>query len=243
MVVAANEFARQNLLRIGIANERITKITPGVDCARFRPRAPRPELIERHALAGKKVLLTVARLTQRKGHKTVLEALRALLLEIPNLVYLIVGTGPEEENLRKTVAEWNLTESVRFAGFVGDADLPDYYNVCDAFVMANAEDQGDIEGFGMVFLEANACGKAVVGGRSGGTAEAVTHGTTGLLVDPHNPAELAEALRSLFQGDAVRMKFGEQGMVRAQSEFSWASRARMLRETSWEIVARARANR
>ena len=245
VIVAANEFARQNLLRIGIPGERICKITPGVDCDRFRPEEPREDLIERYGLRGKTVILTVARLVPRKGHKTVLEAIRRLLPEIANLVYLIVGTGPEEEQLKKTVAEWNLTNTVRFAGFIRDADLPAYYNLCDLLTMPNFEEQGtgDIEGFGMVFLEANACGKAVVAGRSGGTSEAVMHGTTGMLVDPQNPAELAEVLRLLIQHGTLRNKLGESGMRRARSEFSWVSRARVLEQMDRDIVAKTLVGR
>jgi len=185
-------------------------------------------------------LLTVARLVPRKGHKAVLEAIRKLLPEIPNLVYLIAGTGPEEEKLRQLTAEWNLHDAVRFSGFVKDEDLPAYYNACDVYVMPNSEEKGDVEGFGMVFLEANACGKAVVGGRSGGAAEAVIEGKTGRLVDPHNPQELADVLDVLLKNEAVRANMGEQGMLRARSEFNWAARARMLDEVNRRIVAQVR---
>jgi phosphatidylinositol alpha-1,6-mannosyltransferase len=238
IVVAANELARQNLLRIGIPGDRIRKINPGVDCCRFQPKEPPRDLIERHGLVGKRVILTVGRLVPRKGHRMVLEALRKLLPVMPELVYVIVGTGSEQEALRNIATDWNLTGSVRFAGYVKDADLPAYYNACDLYVMPNSEDKGDLEGFGMVFTEANACGKAVVGGRSGGAAEAVIHGTTGVLVDPQNPDELADVLRSLLLDPTLRTRMGEQGMMRARSEFSWGSRARALDEVSREIIAR-----
>lgn len=237
MVVAANEFARQNLLRIGIADERIRKITPGVDFARFRPLPPRRELLERFDLKGKKVLLSVARLVPRKGHRTVLEALRLLLPEIPNLVFLVAGTGPEQDNLRRAAAEWNLSDAVRFAGFVPDEDLPDFYNAADVFVLPNFEDRGDIEGFGMVFLEANACGKPVVGGKSGGTAEAILDGTTGILVNPQDPAELASVLRGILSDGEWAATLGKQGLARARSEFSWGSRAQLLASTNDQIVS------
>ncbi len=240
-VVAANEFARQNLLRIGMPEERIKKITPGVDCLRFRPEPSREDLIRRHELQGKKVLLTVARLVPRKGHRTVLEALRKLLPQISNLVYLIAGTGPEEEKLRQIVTEWGLTNAVRFVGFVKDGDLPAYYNAADLYVMPNSEDGGDIEGFGMVFLEANACGKAVVGGRSGGAAEAVVDGKTGMLVDPHNPQELADVIRMLLQNETARTNMGEFGRMRAEFDFSWASRARSLHRVNRTVISGSKA--
>src|SRR2546423_758845 len=146
--------------RIGPPAGRIRTISPGVDCVRFQPNPPPRDLIERHGLQGKKVILTVGRLVPRKGHRMVLAAMRKLLPVMPDLVYVIVGTGSEQEALRNIAAEWNLTGSVRFAGYVKDADLPAYYNACDLYVMPNSEENGDLEGFGMVFTEANACGKA-----------------------------------------------------------------------------------
>ena len=238
-VVAASEFARQNLLRIGIDPKQIRKITPGVDCERFQPADRRRDLVERHQLEGKTVLLTVARLVPRKGHRLVLEALRKLVLDIPDLVYLIVGTGPEEAQLRRLVTEWNLSHAVRFAGFVPDDDLPAFYNLADLYVMPNSEEKGDIEGFGMVFLEANACGKAVIGGRSGGAAEAVLHGRTGVLVNPDDAGELTSAVQMFTENRSKMQELGAIGLSRARREFSWASRGVALQEVNREIVARA----
>lgn len=239
MVVAASEFARQNLLRIGIDPGRIRKITPGVDCERFQPVAPRPDLVERHELIGKTVLLTVARLVPRKGHRLILEALRQLVREVPNIVYLIVGTGPEQDHLRRLVGEWSLNDVVRFVGFVPDDDLPSYYNLADLYVMPNSEENGDIEGFGMVFLEANACGIPVIGGRSGGAAEAVLHGKTGMLVDPHDAGELASAIGMLIDNRSKRQELGAFGLSRARREFSWASRGVALEDVNRQIMAGA----
>lgn len=241
VVIAANEFARQNLLRIGISSDRIEKILPGVDYVRFQPAAPRLDLMERHNLRGKKVILTVARLVPRKGHKLVLQAIRQLLPEFPDLVYLIVGTGPEEARLRELATAWNLSAAVQFAGFVSDEDLPSYYNCADIYVMPNSEEKGDMEGFGMVFLEANACGKPVVGGRSGGTSESIAEGRTGLLVDPYDPGELVEALRFLLSHTGRREQMGQAGLLRARSDFSWTRGARQLDEINHRIIAAKRS--
>lgn len=238
MVVAASEFARQNLLRIGIPNDKIQKITPGVDYGRFQGAKPRPDLVERYQLQGKKVLLTVARLVPRKGHATVMRAVAKLLQEVPNLTYLIVGKGPEEQRLRQMARELNLGDSVQFAGFIKDEDLPAFYHLADIYVMPNSEEKGDMEGFGMVFLEANACAKPVIAGRSGGTAEAVVEGTTGMLVDPHSPDELADTLRLLLRNTELASQLGRQGQRRAQSEFNWSSRARMLDEVNHLICSK-----
>jgi phosphatidylinositol alpha-1,6-mannosyltransferase len=236
VVVAANEFARQNLLRIGVAKSRIRKITPGVDCARFKPADQRQDLLERFRLRGRFVLLTVGRLVPRKGHEVVLRALSTLLPEKPNIAYLIVGTGPDEAKLRQTAAELGLSHLVHFVGFVKDEDLPDYYNLADLFVLPNSDDKGDMEGFGMVFLEANACGKPVIGGRSGGTSEAVLERETGMLVDPDNPAELARTLKLLMDDVAFRTKLGQNGLRRAASDFRWSARVQSLEDLNREVL-------
>lgn len=241
-VIAANEFARQNLLRTGVSAERIEKVMPGVDCARFQPMMPQLEFMDHYRLQGKQVLTTVARLVPRKGHRLVLEALRNLSQEFPDLVYLIVGSGPEELRLRQMAADWNLADRVRFTGFVTNEDLPDCYNAADLYVMPNSEENGDLEGFGMAFIEANACGKAVIGGRSGGTAESILEGQTGLRIDPGDPGELIAALRFLLRDSAARERMGTAGLARARSDFSWAVGARTLASVNTRIISARRAH-
>lgn len=237
-VVAACEFARKLLLQIGVPEERIHKINPGVDWARFSPRPRNPELVHRFSLEGKKVLLTVSRLCARKGHDMVMKSIARIAAQVPNVRYLIAGRGPEEARLRQLAADLNLNPVVEFVGFVSEADLPEYYGLCDLFVMPNREEgDGDIEGFGMVFLEAAAAGKAVVAGKSGGTEDSVVDGITGLLVNPENVAELADAFRRLLLDDTLRNKLGEAGMNRARTEFDWAVRARQLEEVNRAVMA------
>jgi phosphatidylinositol alpha-1,6-mannosyltransferase len=181
----------------------------------------------------------VARLTPRKGHATVLRALAKVLPSIPDAAYLIVGKGEERERLERLAADLGISEAVRFVGYVPEEDLPDFYNLCDVFVMMNhQEENGDIEGFGMVFLEASAMGKAVVGGRSGGTEDSVQHGTTGFLVDPDNVEELAATLRLVLENDELRKRLGVAGVARARTDFSWETRAARLRELSRTVVER-----
>ena len=134
------------------------------------------------------------------------------------------------------VAELGLTGLVKFAGYVPEKQLPDVYGLCDVFVMPNREDNGDMEGFGMVFAEASACGKPVVAGRSGGTADSVVDGVTGFLVDPHDCEGLAASLRRLLSSPDLRHRLGAAGMSRARLEFDWASRARRLQAINDAVV-------
>jgi phosphatidylinositol alpha-1,6-mannosyltransferase len=242
-IVAASTFAQQNLLRIGISPDRIRQITPGVDCERFQPRPKNAELVRQYGLEGKQVLLTVARLVRRKGHAIVLEAVARLAPKMRDLRYLIVGEGPEREQLERQCRDLGIAENVIFAGHTPDELLVDFYNLCDAFIMINRESRGDIEGFGMVFLEANAAGRPVIGGLSGGAAQAVVQDVTGLLVNPDSPEEAAAAIEQLMTNQPMRRRMSETGLRRARQEFSWDSRSDALREFNLEVLDRVKSEK
>jgi len=240
-VVAAGGFAQKQLLRIGIPESRICKITPGVDCERFSPRSPREDLVRRFSLQDKKVLLTVARLYPRKGHDIALQAIARIRAEFADLRYLIVGEGPEEARLRRMAAELGLADTVTFVGHVPIEELPDFYHLCDLFVMPNRQEpDGDVEGFGMVFLEANAAGKAVVGGRSGGVLDAILHTQTGFLVKPKDVEGWAATIKLLLSNPNLCHQMGARGLERARAQFSWKSRAMQLHQLSREVVQATR---
>lgn len=236
-VIANSDFSTRQLLRIGVQEERIHKVTPGVDTERFRPGPPTTELIEKYGLEGKTVLLTVGRLVVRKGHRSVLQALAAIRNEFPEAHYLVGGIGPEETKLRELVDELGLQGRVTFTGLIPTEDLPAIYRLCDVMILANQHrSDGDVEGFGMVFLEANATGKPVIGGRSGGATEAVADHVTGFLVDPDRPAELVRALRILLGDPECRRQMGSAGRRRVETEFDWAGRARVLYDVNRSIL-------
>lgn len=228
-VIAANGFARANLIRIGVPEGKIFTIRPGVDISAFAPRAADLELVNKFGLSGKTVLLSVSRLDERKGHSHMLKALGKIRGIIPDFHYLIVGDGPERKRIESLIAELGLDRHVSMVGKVAATELADFYNVCDLFVLANRNIEGDLEGFGMVFLEANACGKAVLGGRTGGTSEAVIENRTGLLVDPEKIDEIASALQTLILQPELRKRLGANGLQRARADFAWSDRVERLR--------------
>jgi phosphatidyl-myo-inositol dimannoside synthase len=171
-------------------------------------------------------LLTLARLTPRKGHGQVLEALHLLEDRIPHLVYVIAGGGPLREELARRVQELGLQDKVRFTGEVSEEEKIALLRECDVFVMPNRDiplPRGgvDTEGFGIVFLEAACCGKPVIGGRAGGVPEAVVPGETGLLVDPEKPREIAEAIHRLWSDPRFAGRLGRAGKDRVEREFDW----------------------
>jgi phosphatidylinositol alpha-1,6-mannosyltransferase len=238
-VIAASEFTRQNLRHLGIKDECIHKITPGVNSSIFRSRTCGDSLRKKYGLEGKVVILTVARLVPRKGHRAALQAFAKICRGIPEAKYLIVGTGPEEPLVRKLVQELGIGDRVTFAGYVASDQLPEVYNMCDIMLMPNRqEENGDVEGFGIVFLEANAAGMPVIGGRSGGAIEAIVDGATGFLVDPDSPAEIAGILRRLLLDRELRKKLGASGKLRVCSDFNWESRAEVLRDINRNILTR-----
>ena len=238
MVIANSEFTRKLLLETGIPDYRIRKITPGVDCSEFAPSPTDPDLVARFNLEGALVLLTVARLIPRKGHDMVLRAVAKLGHEFPRLRYLIVGCGPEKPKLRQLAGDLGISERVTFAGFVSQDQLPDYYRLSYAMVMPNREQAGDIEGFGMTFLESSAAGKPVIAGMSGGASEAVSDGVTGLIVDPTNLDQVTAAIRNLLVQPRMAEAMGAAGRQRARTQFDWKLRSAELREITRAVAAR-----
>jgi phosphatidylinositol alpha-1,6-mannosyltransferase len=239
-LVAANSFAYDRLTVILGSTACITMITPGVDFKVFSP-GPRPEWIRsKFSLGEDPVLLTVGRLVKKKGHETVVRCLPLILKDFPNLHYLIVGDGPERTHLQELVLQGGLGAHVTFVGNVPHAELGDYYRAADIFCMINQSDEsGDIESFGMVFIEANSAGKPVVGGRSGGTGQSIVDGETGLLCEPGNPSHVAEQLRLLLRSADLRARMGNAGLARAHRDFDWGSRAGQLFEIHQQIARRA----
>lgn len=236
-VVAVSEFTRQELIeRMGVAPERIRLIINGVDSSRFQP-GPRPEvLVRRYHVAGRRVLLTVGRLVERKGIDTTIRAMPHILSRCPNVTYLIVGIGPYLPRLQELVREMAVDEQVIFAGRIPHDELVAHYQLCDLFIMPNRElENRDTEGFGLVFLEANACAKAVISGKAGGVVEAVQHGETGLNVDGNSVEAVADAVVELLCDDARREAMGARGLEVARASSS-AERAQRFYELCRQVA-------
>lgn len=177
----------------------------------------------------KKILLTVARLVQRKGHDKVIQSLNYLRNRYPDLIYLIVGHGAHQKELAALVEKYSLQERVFFFTDVSDKELLLFYDLADIFIMpARQLPDGDVEGFGIVYLEANFFYKPVIGGRSGGIKDAVLDGQTGLLVDPESIEEISKKISQLLDDRQMADLLGHQGARRARTEFNWAVQAKKL---------------
>ena len=228
-VVTNSPAVSDEMRAFGVPDKRIVEIVPGVDTAHFTPGSPLDKLATRLGIAGAPVILTVARIVARKGHDLVLRAMA--ILRDRDIRYVIVGDGPDRARLESLAAELDLGDRVVFAGRIPDEELPAYYRLCDVYVMPSryvADSTDSLEGFGISYIEANACGKPVIAGRSGGTGAAVEDGITGYLVDPDDPAALGKKIAFLLDHPDERETMGQHGRERALKEFSWDDRAAQL---------------
>jgi phosphatidylinositol alpha-1,6-mannosyltransferase len=182
-------------------------------------------------LCGRRALLTVGRLVERKGHDKVLEALDFLRDKYSDLIYFVVGGGAFVERLRGMVRALELEDRVFFFENVRNEELALFYEAAELFVMPSRElNDGDVEGFGIVYLEANLFSLPIIGGRSGGVPEAVVHGETGLLVDGENVGEIVMAVSRLLDNRQFADMLGQKGLRRARDEFRWEKQASKLIE-------------
>jgi phosphatidylinositol alpha-1,6-mannosyltransferase len=155
----------------------------------------------------------------------VIRALPHVLKRVPDARYVIAGPGFDDERarLRTLAEETGVAERVVFAGELPLEDIPLMYNACDVYVMASRvlEGAGDVEGFGITFLEANACGKPVIGGRSGGVPDAIEDGVNGYLVTPTDVGEIAARLIALLTDDVLAKAMAERAIARIKAGFTW----------------------
>ena len=200
-VTAVSRYTRRRFLAWSRNPPYTVRVLPNTVDPRFTPGPKRPELVQRYGLHGKRVLLTVARIAafeRYKGHDRVIQVLPQLIQSIPNLCYLIAGGGDLRPHLEQLARQHGVSAQVIFAGQAPDEDLPDIYRLADVFVMPSRK-----EGFGIVFLEAAACGVPVIGGNTDGSVDALAEGAIGAAINPAEPAELVAAIRAAIANGAA----------------------------------------
>lgn len=185
------------------ARDKCVVLNPGVDTQKFRPAPPDADFREKLGWDDKFVLLTVGRLQKRKGQDYLLRALPKLLNTFPNLHYAIVGRGECEDLLRALVVEYDLIDHVSIHTDLDDEQLIKCYQQCDVFILPNRTIGNDIEGFGMVLVEAQACGKPVIAGDSGGTRETMNIGKTGHIIDCSSTENLLNGLSPILRNREI----------------------------------------
>jgi phosphatidylinositol alpha-1,6-mannosyltransferase len=216
------------------AAARMARLHPGVDPAAFHPDAgARRAIRDRYGLGDRPVVVCVSRLVARKGQDTLVRAWPAVTRQVPDAALLIVGRGPYGKTLRRLAEQAGVTSSVTFTGPVPQEELPAHYAAGDVFSMPCRTRRGglDVEGLGIVYLEASATGLPVVGGDSGGAPDAILEGETGYVVGGRDVAALSGRLVALLQDPAGAKAMGEKGRAWVERDWNWdmiASRLRAL---------------
>lgn len=232
-LMIANSRFTATLLRPYIDPAKVYVIHPGVDLSEFaRADQAGQSLRQERGWQNRHIILTLARLEPRKNHAAVLQTLKVLLPEFPDLLYLIAGDGSQRAVLEQMTRDLGLADHVLFLGAVDGPTKIALYGACDIFAMPAIQYQTDIEGFGLVFLEAAAAGRPAVAGNAGGQAEAVLDGRTGFVIDGTDPRQLLAVLRRLLANPTLRQQMGSAARQHAQN-FDWP---RIVQET-WNLLA------
>ncbi len=199
-IISISDYTRSRLVEEhNLCPDKIPLLPVTFDASRFQITAKPDRLLQRYHLTPEQpVILTVARLAEAKRHKgydQILKALPAIRQTIPNIHYIIVGKGSDRPRIEKLIAELDLQDCVTLTGFIPDTELNDHYNLCDVFAMPSKG-----EGFGIVYLEALACGKPTLGGDRDGAIDALCQGELGILVNPNDIGAIAQNLSQILQG-------------------------------------------
>ncbi|MDX3581412.1 glycosyltransferase family 4 protein [Streptomyces europaeiscabiei] len=210
---------------------RMVQLPPGVDEKTFHPGSGGAEVRARLGLTDRPVVVCVSRLVPRKGQDTLIRAMPAILAEEPDAVLLIVGGGPYDKELRRLAHESGVAASVRFTGAVPWSELPAHYGAGDVFAMPCRTRRGglDVEGLGIVYLEASATGLPVVAGDSGGAPDAVLDGETGWVVRGGSPNDAAERIVTLLGDPELRARMGQRGREWVEEKWRWDLLAETLK--------------
>ena len=232
VVTYLGDYTRRRIAPAVGPGARLERLPSGVDTSVFRPGAGGAEVRRRHGLADRPVVVCVSRLVPRKGQDVLVRALPELRRRVPGTVLLLVGGGPDLPRLRRLAAEHGVADDVVLTGSVPWPELPAHYDAGDVFAMPCRTRRAglEVEGLGIVFLEASATGLPVVAGRSGGSPDAVLDGRTGSVVDGRSVVEVTDAVAGLLADPDRARAMGRAGRAWVEREWRWDVLAGRLRE-------------
>jgi phosphatidylinositol alpha-1,6-mannosyltransferase len=232
VVTYLGEYTRARIARAlsPAAAGRMARLAPGVDVGTFSPAVDGSGVRERYGLADRPVVLCVSRLMPRKGQDTLVSALPAIRSRVPGALLLLVGGGPYRDRIERLAHRTGVADHVVLAGPVPDEELPEHYAAGDVFAMpCRTRNRGlDVEGLGIVYLEASATGLPVVAGDSGGAPDAVLPGETGYVVPGRDVAEVADRVSELLLDPQRAAAMGVRGRAWVEEAWGWDSVARRL---------------
>lgn len=238
-VFCISQYTRNLVVQLGVDDSKISLIPPGISLNTFSRANDQTvsRLASQLAIQNRPVILSVARLVPRKGIDVTLRALPEVVERYPDLIYVIAGKGTYGNALMELTRNLGIQRNVHFAGYISEEEKKALYELANLFVMPNREEgHGEVEGFGIVFLEANFFGKPVIGGCSGGAAEAVIHGETGLLVSPEDPSAVASAILTLLENEELARRLGRQGQRRVVNEMNYQQIGRLFRKELFALM-------
>ena len=234
VVIANSKETASKAIGLNLNIKRLEIVYPGVDPELFRPDIETDHITKLLKINHHPIILSVGWLKTRKGFDRVVKVLPEIIKSFPNLLYIIRGKGPEKRNILTLAKKLGVQSHILFVDDLPYEYLPALYGLSDLFVMPNftIPDTLEQEGFGMVFIEANCCGKPVIGGKSGGAIEAIKDGVTGFLIDSDSPDELTEKILFLLNNPEISKKIGLKGREIAIKNFSWEK----LSKDIYEII-------
>lgn len=203
-------------------------VNNGMDPEYLAPSKKAADFKKEIGTSSKQILLTVSNLVSKKGIDVIIRAFANISARNKDIAYIIVGEGPEKENLAALIKELKLENKIILEDKKIGSKLADYYNACDVFVVMSRDIDDEVESFGIVYLEAAYFGKPVVGGISGGTADAVVNNVTGFLIDSSDQKKLEETLVLLLKDKKLRERLGKSGRKRVLEGFLWSHSAKKL---------------
>lgn len=204
------------------AKAAMVRIAPGIDTDHFAP-VDSSELKKSLGLIHKRIIVSVGRLVHRKGQDILIEAMPEVLQEIPDAHLLLIGEGPYRQYLQSRVKQLQIDSHVTFIGRITFSDLPHYICLGEIFVMPSRSRFAglEVEGLGIVYLEASACGLPVIAGNSGGAPDAVRDGVTGLVIDGRDPRSVAQSISELLLDPERARQMGRAGRAWIIKEWRW----------------------
>jgi phosphatidyl-myo-inositol dimannoside synthase len=232
VITYLTEYQRARLEPVVNGRARLERLTPAVDSAAFHPGVDGTEVRSRLGLSDRPVIVCVSRLVPRKGQDTLVKALPRVRRHVPDAALLLVSGGPHRRRIQQIARELEVEEHVVMTGSVQWEELPAHYAAGDVFAMpCRTRNFGlDVEGLGIVYLEASAIGLPVVAGDSGGAPDAVREGETGFVVPGRDVDALTDRLVTLLKDPALARKMGAAGREWVQTSWTWESQAARLRE-------------
>jgi len=229
-ITANSLFTRDRAHGLGVKKE-IKVIYPGVETEIFDLSRKVDEIKVKHGLKRKKIVLSLSRIVERKGFADMIRAWPQIIKQVPDAVYILAGRGDFLSVLKEKTRQLGLENSIIFMERVDDSFKGVLFALCDVFAMPCFEKKNrDVEGFGIVYLEAGVYGKPVIAGRSGGAVEAVKDGETGFVVEPGNIEEIVKRTVELLTNRDLAQKMGKKGKQRAEEDFSWEKQGQAFKE-------------